>query len=53
MRISDFDSSPCRVILNGGKAVVKDRTTTGSFDVVDGKAHHASGTRDLDYFIAA
>ena len=41
------------VILKGGKAAVRDRTTAGRFDVVDGKAHNACGTRDLDYFIAA
>jgi hypothetical protein len=32
-RIAD-NSSPCDVILNGGEAAVRDRTTAGAFDVV-------------------
>jgi hypothetical protein len=35
------------VILNGGEATVRDRTSAGSFDFVDGNAPDARNLQDL------
>jgi hypothetical protein len=41
------------VILNGGVAVVRDRTRVESFGVVDGNAYAACNVYGLGYSIAA
>src|ERR1700756_2068356 len=41
------------VILNGGEAGARDRTTAGSFDVADGNAHAACSVYGLGCCIAA
>ena len=45
MRVSDRHCHYGIVILNGGEAAVKDRTSTERFDGVDGNAHGACGVQ--------